>query len=175
MTKPMPGDSGVTQAVLADHLDISQVRVAQFVKEGVFRKTTDAKLNLATSRIAYIRWLRDETRKSSKSASASRVQDARAEEIKLRLEEKRGTLLQQGQAEAINVIDEFAGGLKSDLMAIPARVTADLALRRRIEDGIDHAFADAGKRAIAAANRVTTAGATLRDAGAVSPRPKGGR
>ena len=147
--------------------------IQELVKQGFIPKAERGRYTVLGVVHGRIKSLQDDQNRSSKSASASRVQDARAEEIKLRLDEKRGTLLQAGQAEAINVIDEFAGGLKSDLLAIPARVTADLALRRRIEDGIDHAFADAGKRAIAAADRVATAGAALRDAAPAKARRVG--
>lgn len=147
--------------------------IQDLVKQGFIPRAERGRYTVLGVVHGRIKSLQDEQGRSSKSASASRVQDARAEEIQLRLDEKRGALLQQGQAEAVNVIDEFFGGLKSDLLAIPARVTADLALRRKIEDGIDHAFADAGKRAVVAADRVATAGATLRAAGKVKPRRVG--
>lgn len=93
-------------------------------------------------------------RQASQSAAASRIHDARAAEIELRTAERKRKHLVEAQADAIRVIDEIAGPLKSDLMAIPAQVTTDLALRRRIEDKIDGAFGEASKRAFAAADRM---------------------
>jgi hypothetical protein len=147
--------------------------IQQLVKGGFIPKAERGRYTVLGVVHGRIKSLQDEQNRSSKSASASRVQDARAEEIKLRLDEKRGALVAQGQAEAVNVIDEFFGGLKSDLLAIPARVTGDLALRRKIEHGIDEAFADAGKRAVTAADRVATASETLRAPRKVKPRRLG--
>lgn len=81
-----------------------------------------------------------------------RVRDARAADIELRTAERKRAHIVEAQAEAVAVIDEYAGQLRSDLMAIPARVTADIAMRRRMEDEIDEAFGAAGDRATAAAS-----------------------
>jgi hypothetical protein len=147
--------------------------IQELVKQGFIPKAERGRYTVLGVVHGRIKSLQDDQSRSSKSASATRVQDARAEEIKLRTDEKRGALLEQGQAEAIAVIDEFVGPLKSDLLAIPARVTADLALRRRIEDGIDEAFAASGKRASDAADRVATVGPNLRKAAKVKPRRVG--
>jgi hypothetical protein len=162
-----PAEPGVLQSAVAAHLDVSQARVAQFVKEGVFEKTTDGKLDLTGCRIAYIRWLRDETRKSSNSAAASRLQDARAAEIELRTAEKHKLFEARGHAAAAEAVDDVLGPLRPDLLAIPARLTADIALRRKFEDEIDNAFAAMGERANALAAKVA-AGAPA-DAGNRKP------
>lgn len=166
-----PASSGglINTETAAALLMVTTDWVRKLTAQGWIPKIAKDQYRVADVVQGYIKYLKDETRKASKTASASRVQDARAEEIRLRVDEKRGALLEQGQAEAINVIDEFFGGLKSDLMAIPARVTSDIALRRRIEDEIGGAFGKAGKRAVAAADRVKSAGETLRATGETKP------
>lgn len=165
--------SGVSGPTLAKHLDLSRQRVPQLVDEGVIKANDDGSFDLDACRLAYIRWLRGEDRRATKSAADSRLRDMKAEEVQLRMDEKRGVLLAAGQAEAVKVIDEFFGGLKADLLAIPARVTTDIATRRKIEDGLNQAFGAAAKRAIDAADRVETAGATIRSATAPASRRVG--
>lgn len=157
--KPQP--TGVRQSDVAEHLFISTTRVAQLIAEGVFEKTTAGLLDLDACRRAYLEWLRDQNRRATNSAAAARAHDAKAEEIQLRIDEKRRVQEASGQAEAVKVIDEFFGALKSDLLAIPARVTTDLATRRKIENELDQAFGACAKRAIAAADLVETADETI--------------
>lgn len=150
--------AGVLQTAIAKHLDITQSRVAQFVADGTFVKLPNGKLDKDDCRIRYIRWLRDETRKSSQSVAASRVQDARAAEIELRIQTKKGTLMAQAEATAIAVCDELFGPLKPDILAIPPRLTRDIALRQQFEDQIETAFNAAADRAKAGVLRIDEAG-----------------
>jgi hypothetical protein len=144
----------VPASVLAKALGVSRMRVEQLAAEGVIKRLAKGRFLLLASVAGYVAWLKDEQRQAAKSAAAGKVQDQRAEEIALRIAERRQTHLIEAQAEAVAIIDEFAGQLRSDIMAIPARVTADIGLRRRIEDQIDEAFGAAGERAGAAASRV---------------------
>jgi hypothetical protein len=125
--------------------------VQQLVANGYVSKGERGRYRIIDVVHGRLRQILDDERRSSQSASASRVQDARASEIEARTAERLQSHLAAAQAEAVAVIDEFAGQLRSDLMAIPARVTADIALRRRMEDQIDEAFGAAGDRATAAA------------------------
>jgi hypothetical protein len=145
---------GLSAAALGKHLDLSKQRVAQLAAEGVLTKLGDGSYEVDACRLAYIRWLRADDRRSSRILAASKVQDARAEEIALRVEGRKQSHVIEAQQAAVAVIDEFAGQLRADLMAIPARVTADLALRQKIEGQIDEAFGAAGERAAAAASLV---------------------
>lgn len=149
--------------------------VRNLVKEGFIPEPEDGRY-LATDVAGGALRARDaEDRRSSKSAASSRLHEERAEEIRVRTMERKGTMLIEAQREALHVIDEFAGQLRADLMAIPARVTDDLALRRSIEDKIDAAFGEASKRAAAAADRVEAPGGPLADPPAAAPRRMGGK
>ena len=121
----------VNATVLAAHLDLTKTRIRQLVKEGVLRRRTDGSFDLDQSRISYIRWLRSADRRASKSASASRVQDARARQIELENARRDAELCEV--AEAIAFVDEVIGPLKSELLGFSARVTRDLELRQKIE------------------------------------------
>lgn len=129
---------GASQAQVAAHLDISQPRVAQFVGEGVFKPLPSRKLDLDTCRLAYIRWLRDETRRSTQSAAATRVQDARAKEIELRTAREEGRLWDAEETSA--VIQDILGTYRSELEGVAAGSTRDLSIRAAIQQQIDDAM-----------------------------------
>ena len=129
---------GVSQAWLARHLDVTAARISQFVKEGEFVPKADGKLDADACRIRYIRWLRDETRRSSQSEAAKRVQEARAKEIELRTAMAAGQLYDGEDVEA--VFADILGTLRSELSGIPAASTRDLTLRATIEKHLNAAI-----------------------------------
>ena len=131
--------TAVAQVELAKHLDISQSRVAQFVKEGIFAPNAKSgRLPVDKSRIAYIRWLRDESRKSAASMSTRRVQDARAKEIELRIAREQNKLVEMDEVEAF--LRDAVGSFRSELFGVPAACTRDLALRGVINQHLENAI-----------------------------------
>jgi hypothetical protein len=82
-----------------------------------------------------LRYARDESRRSTKSASQSRVAAARAREIELRTAQRAGELVEAAEADAL--VDEIFGGLRADLGGLPAMVTRDLSIRRDIETAVN--------------------------------------
>lgn len=137
-SKRPSGAPGASQAQIAAHLDISQPRVAQFVGEGVFKPLPTRKLDLDACRIGYIRWLRDETRKSSQSAAAARVQDARAKAIELRTAREEGRLVPLESVQA--VVADILGTYRYELTGIAAASTRDLSIRASIQQHLDDAI-----------------------------------
>lgn len=162
----------VSAAVVGQHLGISRQRVGQLADEGVIGRGPDGCFDIDQSRLAYIRWLRADDRRAVKSEGTDRMRDARAAEIEQRMAERQGRMVAEAQAETLRIVDEVCGPLKSDLMALPARVTADIALRRKIESGIDEAFNSAANRAEDAADRVPASEKTLAVA---APSARGGK
>lgn len=135
--------------------------VRNLVRDGFIVQEADKKYLAIAVATGALKAREAEDSRASKTASASRLHDERTEEIRLRNADRQKVLIEQAQAEVIRVVDEIAGPLKSDLMAIPAQVTTNLKLRRVIEDRIDGAFGAAAKRANAAASRVPAAGQSL--------------
>ena len=86
----------------------------------------------------YARYLTDESRRSSKSATLSEVQAARATEIRLRIAREQHELIELD--EALAVLDEIIGGLKADFNGLAASVTRDQGLRLTIEEKTDAIF-----------------------------------
>jgi phage terminase Nu1 subunit (DNA packaging protein) len=119
---------GVAIATLSKYLDLSRRRIHQLVREGVLPHQSD----LVSCCVAYIRYLRDEGRRVTKSAAASRTQELRAQEIELRLAREKGMLIEFADVEL--VIAEVVGTVNSELIGLPASCTRDLALRNTIEE-----------------------------------------
>ena len=83
----------------------------------------------------YIRWLKDEERRTSKTAAASAVQQARADEIRLRIAREQGRLIELEDTEA--AFADIFGLWRNELEGLPRAVTRDLCLRSSIEGYIE--------------------------------------
>ncbi|SOC47716.1 hypothetical protein SAMN05892877_13242 [Rhizobium subbaraonis] len=122
-------------AMAARLLMISEERVRQLVKMEYIPKVRKGMYPLVGVVQGYIRFLKDEERRSSKSATASRMQEAKATEIDMRIAEKRRELIPIDEAHA--VIDTLVGKVRSEISAVPKRVTRDLAVRKKIESEVN--------------------------------------
>lgn len=110
-------------------------RIRQLVSEGWIPKAARNAYPLVGLVQGYIRFLKDEQRRANKVQAESRVRDARAREIELRIAEREGRLIET--AEALTTLDEILGQIRSDLSGAPARITRDLSLRGQIEVELD--------------------------------------
>lgn len=135
---------GVTATALGLHLGMKRQSVSELAERGVLSALADGSFDLDASRLTYIAHLRGEQRHNTKSASASRVQDARAREIELRTAERDRRLIDTD--EAIAALDEIVGPMKADLAGVGPRVTRDIDLRRRIESEHDVIFSRTAAR-----------------------------
>ncbi len=128
----------ITTAQAATLLMVSDQWIRDLSKKGYIPKPENGVVPLVATVQGYIRWLKDEERRTSKTAAASRVQDARAQEIELRLAREKKDLIHFDDSFA--AIDLVFGLLRPELSGVPARVTRDLQLRRDIESEIDGAL-----------------------------------
>lgn len=120
------------------HLDLSRVRVVQLVDEGALPRNKDKSFDLDACRIAYIRYLRSEDRRGAKSATASRVQEARAKEIELRTAREEGRVVPMESVSA--AVTDILGTFRSELNGVPAASTRDLTVRSAIEKQLNDAI-----------------------------------
>lgn len=127
---------GIEQA--AQLLMLSSMRLRQLAADGYCPKPVKGKVPLVGIVQGYVKFLRSENRENSQSASQSRVRDARAREIELRIAERDARLIDIEEHDS--VLDLIVGGLRSNLLSLPQRVTRDRALRRTIEAELDGAF-----------------------------------
>ena len=124
-------------------------------KRGAIPRPVDGMLPLVETIQGCVRWIKDEQRRSSKSASASRVQEARAREIEIRNHQLENRLVEIADVEAVN--SEILGTFRNELAGVPAAATRDLALRRKIEASLNAAL-DRCRRSLEAACEAYRAG-----------------
>lgn len=121
-----------SQQSIASHLFISKTRVRQLVSEGVIAEGA----TLDEAREAYLGFLRvAATRRGDNSAEARRLAEAKARAIELKIARDEGELVPTEEAVALTalLVSEFV----TRLDALPARVSRDLTIRRRIEEELD--------------------------------------
>lgn len=123
-------------------------RVRQLAKEGWIDKPARGAYLLVSVVQGYIRFLREDARRSSKSAADSRLKDAKLEEIALRVAEKKRELVPI--EDALAVVDFVVGKVRSEFSGLPASVTRDLDLRDKIDERLNEVLtrlADAAREA----------------------------
>jgi hypothetical protein len=127
------GTIPMAQAALL--LMISDERVRQLQRGGYIPRAEKGRVPLVGAVQGYIRFLKDEERRSQRTAAESRVRDARAREIELRTARDEQELIPA--EEAVAYAQEVFGQLVSRLNGLPAQFTRDLDERRRLEAAID--------------------------------------
>jgi hypothetical protein len=134
--KEAPNPTGLGDAVLSavaagQLLMLTPERLGQLAREGRITKDGRDRYPLVPLVQGYITFLKDEERRSSRSAAATRTSDARAREIELRIARTENQLIDFEEHTA--VLDELVGMFTVALAGLPAQVTRDLELRRKIE------------------------------------------
>ena len=167
------GSTEVPAKTLAECLGLTPMRVQQLVKEGVIKRTAKGKFPLMAGIAAYVAWLKEDQRKASKSASTGRMTDARVADLELRMEERRGALRAAAEETALATCDRVLGEFRVDIYSIPARVTADIALRQALEHQFDEAFRSAATRAAVRSNGKPVDRQPVRTGGTAKPRSVG--
>lgn len=151
----------LTTAQAAALLDLSGERIRQLAAQGYIETRGKGRYPLIAVVQGYARFLRDEDRKSTKVASLSRVQDARARELEIKIAERERRLVNID--EATGALDEIVGAVRGNLSAVAARCTRDLQLRKTIETEIDTALNGATKLLRAQAHALRTGGDPVAD------------
>lgn len=128
----------VSGAAVGRHLDLTPQRVGQLADEGVLARGADGKFDLDEARLAYIRWVRDETRKSSASQTSSALAVARTREVELRIAREEGAVIDLEDVQF--AVAEIVGAFVSELAGLSAACTRDLELRRSIEKHVNGAI-----------------------------------
>src|SRR6266436_1185692 len=95
----MAKTSGVSASALGKHLSCSRQWIGKLVKTGVLPQRPDGAFDQDKCRAAYIKYLKAENRRDTKSAAASRTQELRGDEIELRLARERGKLIEFEEVE----------------------------------------------------------------------------
>jgi hypothetical protein len=147
---------------LAKHLDLSSKRIQQLAEEEVLPRLPDGSFDRDVCRVIYIRYLRSEGRRVTTSAAGSRAQNARAQEIELRIARDLGKLVEIDEVEA--VFGDILAAYRAELAGVPASCTRDLELRAIVEDKINAAVERCRQRFEQASTALRGGGDVLVDA-----------
>lgn len=132
---------------LAALLGLTTRRILQLEAEGHIASDGRNRYRLGPAIKGFIAFKESTFEARTAGAVNDRLREAKAEAIEMENLRKSRALIASAQAEIEAIIDQVLGPLKADLYAVPARVTADLNVRLRIEKEIDRALMEASKRA----------------------------
>jgi hypothetical protein len=163
-----------TLETLALCFGVTSARVNQLVSEGWFKRVDGqrGRYNWREAVSGFVRYMRDEDRRSSKSASQMRVKDAQARDIEVRTQQRLGRLIPLEVYE--EMIDNVAGMVRSEFAGLAAASTRDLTMRRIIEREVNARLRRIAEAAMAQAIRLETAVGADDAIGADRTGPVGG-
>lgn len=123
------------QTLTADQAGVllgrSRQWVFNLVKDGWIEKQAKGQYSLVAVIRGAMAYYDDQLKKTSKTAIASRAQEARAEEINLRIAERTRQLIPKDDANL--ALDLVVGEVNQQFTGLAARITRDVSLRRKIE------------------------------------------
>jgi hypothetical protein len=107
-------------------------------RQGVFKPISSNRYRVIEIVHGYIDYLKDENRASTKTASASRVQDARAAQIEMQTAKELRDLIPKD--EVCDFLTEATGTFRAELAGVPAASSRDPEVRAEIEKNLDAAI-----------------------------------
>ena len=143
---------------LANCFGISTARMSQLANAGWFKSigVGRGKYNIIEACSGFVKFLRDEDRRSTRSASDARIKDAKAKEIETRTQQRLGRLVPLDAYE--EMIDNITGVVRSEFAGLAAASTRDLVMRRIIEREVNARLRRIAERAMAEAIRTEKMG-----------------
>jgi phage terminase Nu1 subunit (DNA packaging protein) len=124
-------DQIISKADAASLLGLSYQRVDQMAQSGHIKRVGRGQFSMISAVQGYIGLLRDAAKRQTEKAGNKRVSDARAREIEVRTAQRLGELVPLAIYD--EMIDGFAGVVRSELAGLPASCSRNLAERRVIE------------------------------------------
>jgi hypothetical protein len=136
MIRALQAHQGIatTQELIAV-LEITGTRIGQLAAEGWFKPIAKNRWNRDEVYRGYLKFLKSDDRRSTKSAAENRVRDAKAREIEMRIAERERDLIRYEEAET--ALEAVVGMVRTEMGGVAARVTRDLPMRRAIEKAIN--------------------------------------
>ena len=156
MAEDQVSGSSMTIGAVARLLMLSEERVRQLVKLEIIPKEAKGVYSPVKVVQGYIKFLKDEERRNSKSATVTRMQEAKAQEIEMRVAESQRRLVPVEDASA--AIDLIMAKVRAEIAGIPARATRDLELRRRLEAEVHGTLNRIAEAIVASAEFIETGG-----------------
>ena len=143
-------------ATLATTFGLSGMRVGQLEKDGWYKRIagTRGNFNWIEACGGYIKFLRAEDRRSTRSSADSRMKDAKARDIETRTQQRLGRLVPLDTYE--DMIDTICGMVRSEFAGLAATCTRDLPMRRVIEREVNARLRRIAEAALVQAVRLET-------------------
>lgn len=134
-------DAGVliTATEGAAVLGVSISWVSRLIRDGYIPEAKSRRYRLADVVQGYIRFLKDEERRTSKVQAESGLKAARQREVELRIAVREGQLVELDDIKSVFI--EVEATLRAELSGLPSAVTRDVKLREEIEKYLNGAFA----------------------------------
>lgn len=157
--RDQPGDAPnvITLDMASRLLEIGPERIRQLMREGYIPRDKPGRVSLVGAVQGYHRFLKDLLSKQTKTSADSEVRKERAREIKLRNDIRERALIPTD--EAVAAYDELIAAVREAMNSIPARVTRDIQLRRKIEAEV-HAAQESIIKALGVAEDAARTGKT---------------
>jgi hypothetical protein len=115
-------------------VEIGEDRLAQIEQAGFIKRAGRNRWSTSRTLAGLVEFYRNENRRGPKSAADARWRAARARELEVRTAERERKLMRTD--EAMEALEDITGVFLTELSGLPASVTRDLALRRKIEERI---------------------------------------
>jgi hypothetical protein len=131
---PVAGANVITSEFAGKLLMITPTRVRQLAREGWIVQIARNQFRLIDVVQGYIKFLRDDARRSTISQAEAKIKEARATEIQVRTAERLRELI--ATDDAVGAVETFAGTVLAEFSGMPARCSRDKAVRRAIENEI---------------------------------------
>jgi hypothetical protein len=151
-TAAVPDATIISVPVVCQLLMLSRQRIDQLVNDGWLKRVAKGQFSLVDAVQGYIRFLRDEHRRQNVSAADSRVRDARARDIETRTAIRLSQLVPREIYD--EMIDGFAGVVRSEFAGLAAASTRDLPTRRAIDREVNVILRRIAEYALAQALRM---------------------
>ncbi|MFN3347409.1 hypothetical protein [Pseudorhodoplanes sp.] len=130
--------------VAAKLLMVTPEWVRRLTKDGWIAKSDRGRYRVVDVVQGYIRFLKDEARRSTKTASHNRLQDIRTRKEELAVAQTERELVPL--VEAMTLVDEVAGAVVARINAIPARLTRNIEQREQLQREVDDALTEVADR-----------------------------
>lgn len=121
----------ISVSAAATLIDVSAARIRQLAADGFIEIHRRGHTSIKSVARGYARFWKEQSEKTTKTASASRATDARAREIELRIAERSRELIPIDDANL--ALDLVVGEVNKQFTGLAARITRDVGLRRKIE------------------------------------------
>jgi hypothetical protein len=145
--QPLPGSEAagtIAIDVAAKLLMVTPEWVRRLSKDGWIAKTERGRYRVVDVVQGYIRFLKDEARRATKTAAHTRLQEIRARKEELAVAQTERELVPL--AEAMTLVDEVCGAVVARVNAIPARFTRNIEQRAALQREVDEALAEVADR-----------------------------